>query len=161
MRKTADSVIGFTLLCFSLFFCTLPAYAVPKISTPPDVLFGPVTEISNISIAKKLPYLTQTSVIERGKIEYLIARVRQSELVFVRNGEMYPGKRAAMHLTRKYRKRIESIRTVEQFIQDVASGSSLSGQPYYVRFPDGNAYKVRDVFTNELRVLDEYLAQHR
>lgn len=148
-----------TFLWVSFLSSSLPLQAkLEVIQTPSDVLFAPANKIPKIPIVKKLPHLTQTSVVERGKIEYLIARVRQSQYLFVRNGEMHPGRHAAMHLTRKYRKRIENVKTVEAFIEDVASGSSVSGEPYYLKVSEGKVYRVRDVFKNELKALEKYLA---
>ena len=145
------------------FFLTLTAvsavFAFQKIETPPDILLGPKSKIPEISIVKKLLHLTQSSVIERGKIDYLIARVRESKMMFVRNGEMHAGSKAATHLMHKYQKRIDQVKTVQQFIDEVGSSSSMTGEPYYVKSGDGTAYRVRDVFLNELRVLDEYLAK--
>jgi hypothetical protein len=134
--------------------------SIQQIQTPSDVLFGPAAEIAEIPVVRKLFKLKNSPVFERGKIEYLITRVRQSKHTFMRNGEIYGGFQAAMLLSYKYRKRIANIKTVDQFITDVASGSAVSGQPYYMRLTDGTAYKVRDVFLNELRVLDEYLSSH-
>jgi hypothetical protein len=150
-----------SLLSFALILQTFTAFAaLPLLQTPASILFGPVSDISKMPIVKKIPYLTQASTVERGKIEFLIARVRKSKLIFVRNGEMYQGRQAAMLLSHKYRKRMENVKSVQQFIDEVASGSTTTGEPYYVKeTKEGAAYRVRDIFLNELRELEQYLSK--
>jgi hypothetical protein len=128
--------------------------------TPPDLLLGPVEEIPEIPAVKKILILTQPTSIERGKIQFLLARIQKTRMLFVRNGEMHPGTRAAMHLAHKYRKRVQHIKTVRQFIEEIASGSSLTGEPYYVKMKDGNTYRSREVFLNEIKALEEYLEKN-
>jgi len=65
-------------------------------------------------------------------IAFLIERVGGSGCRFVRNGEEHPSGDAANHLRRK----LASIRrelSPEQFIEHVASKSSMSGRPYTIR----------------------------
>lgn len=155
MRRTFVSFLNILVI-----FQAVTAFAaLPQLQTPSDILFGPASEISKLPIVQKIPHLNHGSTVERGKIEFLIARVRKSKLIFVRNGEMYRGLQAAMLLSHKYRKRIENIKTVQQFIEEVASGSATTGEPYYVKEEkDSPAYRVRDIFFNELRALEEYLS---
>ena len=96
---------------------------------------------------------------EKAKIEYLIERVRTSPYAFIRNGSEYTASQAAKHLGEKYRVRKEKIKTAEQFIQDVASRSSVSGQPYMIKLVDGTSYPTEEIFTNELDVLELNLTE--
>ncbi len=65
-------------------------------------------------------------------IEFLITRIAQSGCQFVRNGNAYPANEAAEHLRRK-RASVRSELTSEQFIEHIASKSSMSGEPYLIR----------------------------
>ncbi len=74
---------------------------------------------------------------QQEKIERLIARVESSDAVFVRNDIEYSGKQAADHMRLKLAHAGKPITTVEQFIEQVATESSLTGKRYQLRFPDG------------------------
>jgi hypothetical protein len=76
--------------------------------------------------------------VERQKIDYLIATVETLQgAQFVRNGNSYDAKAAADHLRLKLRLAGSRIKTAEDFIRFCASGSSISGTPYQIRFADG------------------------
>lgn len=66
------------------------------------------------------------------EIEFLITRIGQSGCQFVRNGSAHPAPEAAAHLRNKLGAARRSLST-EQFIEHVASKSSMSGQPYLIR----------------------------
>jgi hypothetical protein len=66
-------------------------------------------------------------------ISHLIGYVENSGCSFVRNGSGHDGKAAAQHLRDKYRYGRDNIDTTEQFIDFVAAGSSVSGEPYLVK----------------------------
>lgn len=70
-------------------------------------------------------------------IEYLLAHVEQSKLIFIRNGQEHDSRAAAAHLRRKYEHLKSSISTPEEFIEKVASKSWVSGEHYAVRLPGG------------------------
>ncbi len=70
-------------------------------------------------------------------IEYLLAYVEQSKLTFIRNGQEHDSAAAAAHMRRKYEYFKAGIATPEDFIEQVASKSLLSGRPYMVRLPGG------------------------
>jgi hypothetical protein len=61
----------------------------------------------------------------------------KTELVFERNGSEYPVDRAVAHLKSKLSRAKARLSTAEEFVDNVASKSSLSGQPYFIIFPDG------------------------
>lgn len=79
----------------------------------------------------------KSSLTEKQKIERLLAAVRQSGLVFVRNGKDHDAAGAADHLQHKWSRAGDRIKTAEQFIEHIASRSSMSGRAYQVRHPDG------------------------
>lgn len=81
---------------------------------------------------------TAGSESEAQKIEKLIAAVASAEgLVFIRNGVEHSAEEAAEHLRTKWQAAGEEIETAQQFIDELGSKSSLSGEPYRIRLPDG------------------------
>ena len=77
-------------------------------------------------------------------IEYLLARIGESGLTFIRNGREHTAAEAAAHIRRKYEHAKGDIQTPEDFIDKVASKSDLSGQPYRVKMPDGTTRLAAD-----------------
>jgi hypothetical protein len=78
--------------------------------------------------------------IEEARIEYLIAVIGSLPGgQFIRNGKAYDAKAAVNHLRFKLRYAGSSVRTAEDFIRYCATQSSMSGEPYQIRFPDGHS----------------------
>ena len=73
----------------------------------------------------------------RAAIEYLLARVADSELEFVRNDKIHAGPEAAKHMRRKYEHYAKRIHSPEDFIEWAGTKSILSGKQYLVRDVDG------------------------
>jgi len=73
------------------------------------------------------------------EINYLIGFLGNSGCEFYRNGIWYDSKAAETHLREKYTmlKGSDRIRSSEDFIEQVATKSSLSGQPYQIRCSGG------------------------
>jgi hypothetical protein len=69
--------------------------------------------------------------VARAETEYLLGYIEASGCDFYRNGGRYDAAKAGAHLRRKYAA-IGQAATAEAFIDEVASRSSLSGQPYEV-----------------------------
>ena len=67
------------------------------------------------------------------EIEHLLITVGKSNCTFFRNEKMHTSADAEEHLRLKYRKGKKWIDTAEQFITRIATQSSLSGKPYYIR----------------------------
>ena len=67
------------------------------------------------------------------EIVHLINFVRHSSCTFIRNGTEYKGSEAAAHIQDKYEYYKDEIKTVEDFIENAASKSAMSGKPYEVR----------------------------
>jgi hypothetical protein len=80
-------------------------------------------------------------LIAQTEINYLIGFLGNSGCEFYRNGIWYDSKAAESHLRDKYAmlKESDRIRTSEDFVEQVATKSSLSGQPYKIRCGDGEA----------------------
>ncbi|MDA3898894.1 MAG: DUF5329 family protein [Spirochaetes bacterium] len=82
--------------------------------------------------------LSESSMSEQQKIDYLIKCVESlKDARFYRNGKEYDAKTAADHLRLKRDKVGSRLKTVEQFIEKLASHSSFSGKPYYIQYDDG------------------------
>ncbi len=73
----------------------------------------------------------------RDKIEFLLNSIAESELTFIRNGEDHTGVEAAKHFRAKMQSANQPITSVDAFIEQIASKSSSSDEPYRVRFSDG------------------------
>ena len=65
--------------------------------------------------------------------------------------------RASKHLTWKYQRRSDDVKSVQDFIGHIAATSNMSGKPYLMKMPDGKAYPMKELLGNELRVLEEHL----
>jgi hypothetical protein len=70
--------------------------------------------------------------VEDREIGYLLSEIGSSGCQFVRNGEAHDSEAAAAHLAMKYRRARRYVADAEQFIERIATGSSWSGEPYWV-----------------------------
>ena len=66
------------------------------------------------------------------EVDQLISYVDQSNCIFIRNGSKGDSRSAAAHLRQKYRYARGRVQTSEQFIDYIASGSSMTGKAYLV-----------------------------
>jgi hypothetical protein len=75
----------------------------------------------------------------RREVELLLAAIEYSGCEFFRNGSWYGGAQARLHLRQKYDYLVarNQVASAEQFIDEVATKSSFSGQPYRVRCSQG------------------------
>ena len=71
------------------------------------------------------------------EIEFLLAAVAKSDCRFIRSGTEYSGREAADHLRLKLSKAGSRVQTAEDFIEGIASKSSLTGRAYQIRLVDG------------------------
>jgi len=80
-------------------------------------------------------------LIAQTEINYLIGFLGNSGCEFYRNGSWHDSKAAEMHLREKYAmlEASDRIRSSEDFIEQVATKSSLSGQAYQIRCSGGEA----------------------
>lgn len=93
--------------------------------------------------------------VERARIERLVAYVEsQRHIRFVRNGTAYSPKEAATFLRRKFAKMGEHVATAQQFIEQIASKSSTSGEPYLIRFANGREVPAARFLGDELERMD-------
>ncbi len=89
---------------------------------------------------------------EAAKIQYLIASVETLEgAKFIRNGSEYDARSASDHLRLKLKVAGNKVKTAEDFIKFCASKSSITGEPYLMRFADGTTVKSEVFFRNKLK----------
>jgi len=98
---------------------------------------------------------------EEEKIEALINRVSKIEGTFIRNGEEHNASEAADHLRLKLSNAKKSFFsssknwTALQFIDQLATKSSLSGIPYEIKWKDGKKILSSVWLHSELKKITE------
>jgi hypothetical protein len=116
------------------------------------VLFCRIVFVTIIII---LPFVFGTQAFadqksEHAKIVYLLKTIGSSDLVFICNGDEYTGEEAMDHLQEKMNAAGGRIFTAEDFINYIASESSMTGIPYYVQLPDGTQIEAGIWLRNKL-----------
>lgn len=96
----------------------------------------------------------QGNLTEIQKINALIDYIGKLDAVFIRNGEEHTAKKAAEHLAYKYKKAVNKITTAKEFIDFLASKSSVTGTPYQIKYKNGSVINARDVLYNQLHKLE-------
>lgn len=92
---------------------------------------------------------------EREKIDALLHDVEvRDDLRFVRLGSIHSSTEAAQMLRVKLRFAGSRVKTVNQFIDYIASATE-SGSPYYVIYPDGRQVPSRVFLREELKRLTQ------
>jgi hypothetical protein len=161
-----------TKLCVRLYLVFLWSSLLVGCGTVHSTIKSPTAEtpdslfLDSLEFLKEDPYFEQVierqnqnmPSMEKAKIEYLIERLRHSPHTFVRNGESHTGGVAARLVEWKYGRRKKQIGTARDFINKVASRSEASGRPYLVLIANGAAYLARDVLSNELKLLERFIA---
>ena len=101
------------------------------------------------------PGVAHAQLSEAQKIQALIHSVETLQgAVFIRNGTEYDAAKAASHLRMKLDYAGKKVRTAEQFIDKLATGSSMTGKPYKIRFADGRTVESAVFFHEQLRKLE-------
>lgn len=76
------------------------------------------------------------------EIHTILQEVEKSDLVFIRNGELYNANEAANHLREKYEMEKQDISSFSDFVTQVASYSMLSGEHYLVIEQNGDTLQL-------------------
>lgn len=98
----------------------------------------------------------EPSAAEMARINRLIDAVAQrADLKFVRNGKEYTAAQAGDFLRGKLKWRIEKVSTIHDFIVEVGTRSTTSGEAYLVRLGDGRTLPSAQFLTQELRRLEK------
>jgi len=137
--------------------CCVPSGLSAELSK--DLGARGTTPEANPYYRKVIESIGKPLLFEKAKILYLIAQVRLSPQGFERNGAFFKGPAAASHLLRKYGAAGRNIDTAQQFIEFLASGSSLTGKPYYILDLRGRKTLTQEFLMNELFLLDQNLRE--
>jgi dTDP-4-dehydrorhamnose reductase len=89
-------------------------------------------------------------------VDYLLQKIADSGLTFIRNGSEHTAAEAAAHIRDKYEHDQAEITTPEDFIAKAATSSVLTGQPYLVKTQDGQTRPAADWLRERLA---DYRAQ--
>ncbi|HFR6057161.1 TPA: YfeK family protein [Shigella dysenteriae] len=85
-----------------------------------------------ITLLMTLPAYAKLTAHEEARINAMLEGLSQ---IFVRNGDEHTCDEAVSHLRLKLGNTRNRIDTAEQFIDKVASSSSITGKPYIVKIP--------------------------
>jgi hypothetical protein len=92
---------------------------------------------------------------EQQRIDYLMQSLSSLKgAVFIRNGKEYDAAAARDHLQTKLNFVGERAKTAELFIKYCATESSMSHQPYKIRFADGTVTETAAYFSEKLKEFD-------
>jgi hypothetical protein len=92
---------------------------------------------------------------EQEKIELLLAAIESADGdVFIRNGAEHSAADAAEHLRSKWQAAGEQIKTAEEFIDQIGTKSSLSGEAYRVRLANGTEVPASEYLSEKLRDIE-------
>jgi hypothetical protein len=95
------------------------------------------------------------SPLEQARIDKLIRHVEvQKGMKFIRNGTEYSCEEAARFLRGKMDAMGAEVTSARDFIERIASKSSMSGKPYHVRFSDGRLITSAQFLGDELKRLE-------
>mgnify|MGYP002621962165 FL=1 len=93
---------------------------------------------------------------ENARIEALIGKIEALEgAKFVRNGKAHDAAEAADHLRMKLKRAGDRVKTAEDFIDGIATKSSVTGRPYRIRFKDGSETETGPWLHDRLNEIDE------
>ncbi|MEP7294793.1 MAG: DUF5329 family protein [Burkholderiales bacterium] len=96
---------------------------------------------------------------EQGRIERLIRFVEtQKNMKFIRNGSEYSCADAGKFLRGKLESMGAEVTTAREFIERIATKSSMSGQPYHVKFADGKLIPAAQFLAEELKRIEAHPA---
>ena len=77
-------------------------------------------------------FAADSDIETRAEIDFLLTAVGDSGCTFLRNGEAHSATEAEGHLRMKYRRGRRYASTTEEFIERLASSSSMSRKPYLI-----------------------------
>jgi hypothetical protein len=97
-----------------------------------------------------------SQLTEKQKIEYLIKSIENLDgAQFLRNNEYHTPKEAGEHLRLKLSKAGSSIKTAKQFIDNIATKSSMSGKPYKIMLKGGKIVESKVFLYQKLNELNK------
>lgn len=99
--------------------------------------------------------ITDPGLGDLDKIQLMLRHIAEASVTFVREGKDYDSKAAAAHLRRKFEWVGPKIRTLDEFIDKIASRSSTTGNPYRIRLPGGRTLPAGDWLRAQKKLLAE------
>jgi hypothetical protein len=78
----------------------------------------------------------ENSTDTSNEIEFLLHAIGSSNCSFERNGTAHSAPQAEEHLRMKYNKARKHVATADEFIDKLASESSWTGKPYFIKCQD-------------------------
>ncbi len=117
------------------------------------VMLGPDPVLEEMKCFQKLISTEPgTKAHEAARIEYLMERLGASKFEFIRNQGVHSSRVAVMHM--RYKMMRYPAATAEDFVENIASRSNKTVEPYRMRTPEGAMYLSCDILNHELAVLD-------
>jgi hypothetical protein len=111
--------------------------------------------VFDVRQAGAMPGAPAVALSEEQKIARLIDGVASEPgVAFIRNGTPHSGAEAANQLNRKYQSAGGKGITARQFIEKIASRSSLSGEEYRVKLPDDSERSAGEWLTERLQQIE-------
>lgn len=99
--------------------------------------------------------LAAPSPVEQARIDKLIRHVElQKGMVFIRNGTEYTCEQAAKFLRGKMESMGKEVSTAREFVERIATRSSMSGKPYQIRLADGTLLAAGHYLIDELKRIE-------
>ena len=92
------------------------------------------------------------------EVKYLISEVESSGCTFIRNGTEHSSKKAAEHLTLKYKNAAKYAKTGRDFIKNLASKSSWTGKKYKISCPGKDVVDAKEWLSKKL---NDYSVSHQ
>lgn len=112
--------------------------------------------IGAVLAACSLAAWAQPAPAEQQRIDRLIEAVAgNKDLRFLRNGREYTAAQAADFLRGKLKWRIDKVKTVQDFIDEIGTRSTTSGDIYQVRLADGRTLPSAEFLRQELRRIEK------
>lgn len=105
-----------------------------------------------IAVCFSFSFNLMASIDHTKSIQGLLEAIESSQAMFERNGQLHSAQDAKHHLERKWKQakrwrfQREEI-TAQEFIEKIASRSSMSGKDYYIILSDGTRLTMTDWFT--------------
>lgn len=96
-----------------------------------------------LALATALAAIAIPASASDAEIEHLLASIGTSGCEFIRNGKTHSAEDAESHLRMKYKRGKRYAKTTEQFIERLATASSISKKPYEISC-EGNVERTGD-----------------
>jgi RNase H-fold protein (predicted Holliday junction resolvase) len=118
--------------------------------------FGAVVALATLVVAMTLAGTAYAKPMsEKEKIDALIQVVEaRNDLQFIRLGEAHSASEAARVLRTKLWYAGSRVKTADEFIDHIAA-ATVSGSPYFIRYPDGKQVPSAEFLREELKRINQ------